>query len=271
MIGESRACYGGVNTRVLSVDGDGDPIVLFTGYGDSADCWRKVLIRMEAAGRRALAIDLPGFGHADPRKPGPIMPQFGALADAVIDAHGPLVLVGGSLGATIVLHAAQRNSNGIAGVVAIGDPVNAHRRVELSRYAAVRWSLPKLAAALPIPRRAVVPVFRRHLHARGRDASPEILAYWEELLSTPAHRARFINDAVQCAVEVARSHDNLKIACPVLIIHGGRDMVIPAAAGRELHTQIPGSDFVLLPASGHCPQLDNPDAIAGLLLDFCSR
>jgi len=28
---------------------------------------------------------------------------------------------------------------------------------------------------------------------------------------------------------------------------------------------------VLLPASGHCPQVDNPDAIAGLLLDFCSR
>ena len=55
MIAESRADFGGVSTRVLSVPGEGLPIVLLHGYGDSADTWRAVLTKLAAAGRRAVA------------------------------------------------------------------------------------------------------------------------------------------------------------------------------------------------------------------------
>jgi hypothetical protein len=82
MITETRACFNGVHTRVLSVPGDGVPIVMFHGYADSADTWRGVLTEVEAAGRRAVAVDLPGFGAADPRTDGPMLPQFDAFADA---------------------------------------------------------------------------------------------------------------------------------------------------------------------------------------------
>lgn len=65
MITEARRRFGDVETRVLSVAGsaDGVPIVLLHGYADSADTWRPVLERFAAAGRHALSVDLPGFGH----------------------------------------------------------------------------------------------------------------------------------------------------------------------------------------------------------------
>ncbi|MGB3332425.1 MAG: alpha/beta fold hydrolase, partial [Mycobacterium sp.] len=72
MISTTRAGFDGVGTRMLSVPGDGTPVVLLHGYGDSADTWRGVLTRLAAAGRRAVAVDLPGFGQADPRRAGPL-------------------------------------------------------------------------------------------------------------------------------------------------------------------------------------------------------
>ena len=51
-------------TRALELDGDGPGIVLLHGWGDSADTWRPLLIELAARGRRAIAVDLPGFGEA---------------------------------------------------------------------------------------------------------------------------------------------------------------------------------------------------------------
>lgn len=65
MITQARASYAGVGTRTLTVTGRGTPVVLLHGFADSADTWRGVLTRLEAAGRPAVAVDLPGFGQAD--------------------------------------------------------------------------------------------------------------------------------------------------------------------------------------------------------------
>ena len=54
--------FAGHITRVLEIEGDGSPVLLLHGFGDSADTWRMVLDRLSRAGRRAMAIDLPGFG-----------------------------------------------------------------------------------------------------------------------------------------------------------------------------------------------------------------
>jgi pimeloyl-ACP methyl ester carboxylesterase len=42
-------------------------------------------------------------------------------------------------------------------------------------------------------------------------------------------------------------------------------------SSRALHQLIAGSDFVVLPKSGHCPQLDNPDEVVRLTLSMLER
>lgn len=103
MIGERSAAYAGYRTRELFVDGAGPKLVLVHGFGHPAPCWRPILERCALLGQAAVAVDLPGFGVADPLAAGPRLPQLVRFLEAVVTAQGavtPVVLVGNSLGAT---------------------------------------------------------------------------------------------------------------------------------------------------------------------------
>ncbi|MFX0580431.1 alpha/beta fold hydrolase [Nocardia nepalensis] len=272
MISEGRARYGGVETRVLSVAGQGIPILLLHGYADSADTWRGVLTALEAADRVAFAVDLPGFGLADPRTPGPMTPQFNAFVDAIIAAHGPLVLVGNSLGAATAVHAASRNPDRVSALATLDEPLLArHWLAGVGRRYEYTWFF-RFVAALPIPgpivRWAVRTAVARFVYGPGYPADPEFLTTaTRSVPDMPAVAARG-RDAVRYAREHPAGHPSLTIECPTLVVHGARDAIIPVAASRALHALLPGSEFVVLPGVGHCPQLDVPEDVGRLILEF---
>ena len=60
----------GHRTRVLELEGSGPGIVLLHGWRDNADGWRPLLAALALCGRRAIAVDLPGFGQATQPRPG---------------------------------------------------------------------------------------------------------------------------------------------------------------------------------------------------------
>jgi len=204
MITESRACFNGVHTRVLSVPGAGVPIVLFHGYADSADTWRGVLTELDAAGRGAVAVDLPGFGAADPRSDGPMLPQFDAFADAIIAELGPVVLVGNSLGAATAVRATGRVSNGaVRALVALDDPLDVRHR--LARFARRREyrRLFRVISRLPVPAPVVSWAVRRGvrigLYGPGYPPDPAVIDRWVSAVPSMAllGRFRFLDPAVR--------------------------------------------------------------------------
>src|SRR3979490_177501 len=71
-----------------------------------------------------LAVDMPGYGHADPRKPGTIIAQLDAFIDATIADTGAVILMGNSLGACVSVRAASRGSETIRGVIAGDEPLS---------------------------------------------------------------------------------------------------------------------------------------------------
>lgn len=276
VVTESTRVYAGVRTRELSVEGAGPTIVLLHGYCDSADTWRGVLTRLAAAGRRAIAADLPGFGLADPRRPGPMTPQFDAFADALIAAHGPVVLVGNSLGAATALHAASRDSTGrVRALVTLDEPLLArHLVARLARRREYRRFF-DVTGALPVPDRLVHRVVRygvaRFVYGPGYRADPDFLATALRSVPNMAAAAARGRDAIRYAREHPSGHGDLTVTCPVLVVHGARDRIIPVRASRELHARLPGSEFVVLPTAGHCPQLDEPDNVTRLVLGISAR
>ena len=74
--------------------------------------------RLGARDRRAIAVDLPGFGHASRLGSGAILPQLDAFAGALVEqwaGDGEVVVVGNSLGGVIALRLAERADLPLAG------------------------------------------------------------------------------------------------------------------------------------------------------------
>jgi 3-oxoadipate enol-lactonase len=73
----------------------------------------------------------------------------------------------------------------------------------------------------------------------------------------------------------ASLHDTLgrldRIQAKTLIIHGGRDGLVPVAAARLLHEQITGSTLIMLPDARHSDPLDYPTESAAVIVDWFDR
>src|SRR3954447_13090100 len=107
---EHRVQLPGHATRALEVDGRGPGIVLLHGWRDSADTWRPLLSELANRGRRAIAVDLPGFGEATPLDRGPVLPQLDAFTADLVGAGAgdePVVIAGTSLGGCLALRLAE--------------------------------------------------------------------------------------------------------------------------------------------------------------------
>jgi pimeloyl-ACP methyl ester carboxylesterase len=67
--------------------------------------------------------------------------------------------------------------------------------------------------------------------------------------------------------------DAARITCPVRIVWGTSDRLLPspAAASRYLNEWLPHADWVVPDGVGHCPQLDVPIETAELISGFTAR
>ncbi len=59
-----------------------------------------------------------------------------------------------------------------------------------------------------------------------------------------------------------------KITCPVLIIHGADDQLIPAPEAELMSQQIPNSRLSVLPKAGHLLNMEQPDQYNQVVRDF---
>src|SRR5918998_2981152 len=120
---EHRIEAAGHRTRALEVSGNGPGIVLLHGWSDSADTWRPLLAQLGSRGRRAIAVDLPGFGEATRLHDGAVLPQLDAFAADLVErwaAGEPVVVAGSSLGGCLALRLAEAPGDvRLAGVVPV--------------------------------------------------------------------------------------------------------------------------------------------------------
>jgi pimeloyl-ACP methyl ester carboxylesterase len=269
VVRERRVVVGGVPTRTLEVEGEGPSILLLHGFTDSADTWRPVLTALAGAGRRAVAVDLPGQGHAPPLQP-PVLEHLDRFVHAFVLAHagdGPVVLAGNSLGGLLALRAAGDHRLPIAAVAGLGPAGLAYsRRARLVSLAA-RLLNPALVLLehLPIPDRAVRRLVLRTHRRLTEGAGLEVADYYASHITTARDLSRLGRDLIALGkadrLGALRPAD---ITVPVLLVWGARDRLADVRGAPLLLDAVVDAELVVLDC-GHLPQVQVPHEVTELL------
>jgi pimeloyl-ACP methyl ester carboxylesterase len=272
---EHRLDLAGYATRALELEGEGPPLVLFHGFSDSADTWRLTLDRLARAGRRAVALDMPGFGTADPLTGREVLPQLDDFADAALDRFAPdggAIVAGNSLGGCVAMRLAERAE--LAGIVPVAPAGLDMARwfVILERDLFVRTLL---ASPIPLPgalvRGIVAEAYRRLAFRRPRELDPMIVKTFAGHFRDRA-TARAIHTTGQRLLPELRDPFRLeRISCPVLLVWGRHDLMVFQTGAERVLDVVPDSRLEVIENCGHCPQVECPERFGELLLDFPAR
>jgi pimeloyl-ACP methyl ester carboxylesterase len=273
---EHRMSLAGYETRVLELEGDGVPIVMFHGYADSADTWRQMLAQLSRRGHRAVAVDMPGFGTADRLTHDPILPQLDAFAAAAARyAAGrprqPVIAIGNSLGGCVSLRLAERHPDWLAGVVGIAPAgLEMTRLLYLVQRDPVLHSL--LALPTPVPgvvlRAAVARLYRQLAFAHPAAIDPKVVSAFTYHHRERSRVAHYLDTAHRMLPELKEPFELERIAARVLLVWGDRDRLVFHRGAKRLLEAVPDSRLELLEEVGHCPQVEAPARVTELLLEF---
>ena len=271
---EHRLKLAGYETRVLELEGEGPPIVFLHGWADSADTWRMVLDRLARGDRRAIAVDLPGFGTASRLMSGQVLPQLERFARAAVEYVAPgggALVAGNSLGGSVAMRLAQRRDVELAGVVPI-----APAGLDMARWFVLVERDPilrfLLAAPVPLPapvfRRAVGELYRRLAFARPGAVDERVIEAFASHLSSRSDVARRLAIGRQLLPELRDPFDLERISCSVLLVWGSKDLLVFQTGAQRVVNGVENGRMELIEDCGHCPQLEAPERFTELLLDF---
>jgi pimeloyl-ACP methyl ester carboxylesterase len=266
----------GHRTRALELEGDGPPILLLHGWGDSADTWRPLLAELGRAERRALAVDLPGFGAATRLAPGAILPQLDAFAAALAQEWGAgerLVVAGNSLGGAVALRLAEHGAElPLAGVMPV-----APAGLEMPAWFDLVERDPIIRRLLDIPipipsalvRGMVGTAYRQLAFSRPGVAQRQVVEAFSAHHGSRAGVAALLDNGRRLIPELAAApFDLVAIDCPVLLVWGTRDRMVPHSGARVVLDALPGTRVELIDDCGHCPQLEATERLLELLIGF---
>jgi pimeloyl-ACP methyl ester carboxylesterase len=267
---------------------DAGSIVLVHGLGGSHLNWVRVAAALAERGR-VLALDLPGFGLTTAGRRSASVQANAALLNRFIReiAGAPAVLVGNSMGGMVSLLAADAQPESVAGLVLIDPslPVPRHKPDMQVAGQFLLYAVPYFGERYMIHTRNKLS--DRQLVQRVIDlcfadpsrASADLLDAATALVrhrrTMPAQDAAFLQAARSLMGVLAhpRRYQALlaRVECPVLLVHGDRDRLVPVVAARGALAANPRWESAILPGVGHTPQLETPDAVIEHVTSWLDR
>jgi len=244
----------------VSVDyveaGEGIPVLYVHGNTGSLRWWERVMV---LPGARTVALDLPNFGGSGPLSGEISIERYADAVAAFIAAMGldRPVLVGHSLGGAVVLSLTARWPALARGLVLVDSAPPSGFRTPEERHPAIetmRTNPQVLAAAL----RAVVPTLKD-------EAFFAALVEDARRMAAPA----WIGNAVALG-KLDLGGALGAFTAPVLVIHGGKDVIISAEMAAQTARAFPEARLVEIGEVGHSVIVEDPARFLALMRDFLS-
>jgi pimeloyl-ACP methyl ester carboxylesterase len=261
---------------IYRMAGSGPPVVLIHGMVNSSRHWEPVALRL-AEEYTVIAPDLIGHGDSAAVR-GDY--SLGAHASSIRDLLAALgveraTIVGHSLGGGIAMQFFYQFPQRTERLVLISSGGLGREVSPMLRGAAMPGASAALwAAAHPRLLDAISRLGER-MREQGRGLGVYLVAIARALapLRQPGARRAFLQ-TLRSVIDFRGQHvsarDRLYLldGFPTLIVWGERDHTIPLAHGLRAHEAIPGSRFETLPRAAHFPHIEDPEGLAGALLEF---
>ena len=233
--------------------GSGDPVLLLPGWAGSIDELNRLRETL-AASYKVIAADLPGSGRSEPlpRAYTATYYEDDARSFAALLHHlatGPAHLLGFSDGGEVELLMAALTPDVARSVVtwgAAGALTQEHLPMADAMYEMVDDPIPPLQP------------FSEYLIASYGEANARA-------------SAQSFASALRAIIEGGGDISLSKvgdITCPVLLIVGESDFLIPTPLISQLASRIPTSELVVVEGAGHSVHDDRPEWLAQTVLDW---
>jgi sigma-B regulation protein RsbQ len=259
-----------VDVRVRNnvvVRGEGRPMVFGHGFGCSQAMWRYVAPDFERD-HQVVLFDYVGAGGSDltSYRPGRYDSLEGYATDLLeiieqLDLHD-VVFVGHSVSTMVGVLAANRDPSRFGALVLVspspryiddGDYVGGFEREDIDAL------LDSLDANHIGWSEAMAPVIM------GNPDRPELadeladsFCRYDPAIERQFARVTFLSD---------HRRDLADVTVPTLVLQCQDDAIAPEAVGRYVHERIAGSEFVMIPVTGHVPNLSGPTEVIRAIRD----
>jgi pimeloyl-ACP methyl ester carboxylesterase len=264
---------------------DGPAIVCVHGLGGSAVNWSAIAPLLTDR-YRILAPDLAGHGLTQSAGRGTGVAANRVLLHRFIESvpGSAVILMGNSMGGMISLLEASAAPAAVAGLILIDPalPLVPARQDPLVTAMFVLSATPGLGRVMLSRQRGVSPeelvastmslccedhsrvpaeVVTQHVELVRRravftDGRRDLAATTRSVVATLGFRGRAYRRGIR------------SITCPVLMLHGERDRVVPVAAARAVARVNPSWSLVVLPGVGHVPQLESAQDSARVIAEW---
>ncbi|MCB1042681.1 MAG: alpha/beta hydrolase [Acidobacteria bacterium] len=226
----------GVQLHVIEHGSPSRPAILYIhGSPGSWDNALSIAIQDQLSDFWFVSYDRPGFGQSHSLNWSGSLDEQAAIAEKVLNLspyQGPCIVVGHSFGAPIAVRLAIRCPDRVKALVLIGAAIDP----DLER---IQW----------FQRLANTKLARALLPQMWDYSNQELLPLKSEL--------------------TAMSPDWDGIACPITMVHGGRDRLVPPAQVHYARTTDPsGVRQAIFPTRGHFLPWQEPEAIAAIISDM---
>lgn len=251
-------------TLALRTAGSGGPaVVLVHGWGLHGGIWDEVVPALAPACRVAV-VDLPGHGASAPA--GADLEDWARrLGEAL---PGRRIWVGWSLGGLVCLQLALQRPEQVSALALVAATPRFTTAPDWS------WAVPPavlaaFSADLERDRAGTLARFLA-LQVRGSAGARDTLRRLRGALAQGGAPG-----GLQAGLDILRGTDLRgalpQVRCPVWVLGGGRDTLVPPAACRALADGVADGRLAMIPEAGHAPFVARPEAFVDGLLGFVAE
>jgi len=251
-----------VNTGSVNIhyetSGNGDPLLLIMGFAMPGAAWLPMLPLL--TGFKCIYFDNRGVGQSDQPAGTYTVPEMADDTSGLLKALGinRAKVFGVSMGGMIAQELALRHPEQVEKLV-LGCTMAGGATAKQAAPAVVEKLMTGNALMASDPDQALDIILPILMPAEFIAAHPELKPMLTAAMAMAPRTSPAAIASQAAGIMLFNAYDRLpQIKCPVLIVHGDSDVLVPSENAAIIKSRLPQAEVIMIPGAGHAFQAADP-------------